>query len=342
MIMIKFIQLYKIQCENYERRNAMIRKITLVAILLLGIGLVGMAMTAKKADFSLFSVETVAYDKQESVNSEEITKVFLETSSIGVSVAPIDGDDITVTLDGKVSKKLKDNLKLIVEEKGEHLIIRTEMENKIQSSFGINILNVKLDVRLPQKYYEQLEIKTSSGKINVENVESDGAIVQSSSGAIDISNLKVQNQLKVVASSGRINVVDSGANTLNATTSSGSITLQELTTNDTEISASSGRVKLGNVSGNINTATSSGSITVENKQVTGDIVVKSSSGRVKVTFEETPESLAINFRGSSGSGKVNLEGVNYERNEKNEVIGVIGTGEYRLDVKTSSGSFHLN
>ena len=320
----------------------MIKKLMLVAFLLLGIGLVGIAVTANNADFSLFSLQTVAYEQEAIVSGEEITNVFIETSSTSVKVTPVDGNEFTVRLDGKVSKKLKDNLKLIVEENGGQLAIRTEMENKIQSSFGINTINVQLDVRIPAKIYEQLEIRTSSGKLTVKNIEAKKANVQSSSGTIDVSNVNVESDLKITSSSGSINVLNSGANTLYATTSSGSISLNQLNTMNTNITSSSGRVQAESVNGDMTATTSSGAVTIESDQVTGDMVVATSSGRVNVSFKETPQSLAISFRTSSGKAKVNLDGVSYERKDKTEVVGKIGTGNYRIDVTTSSGGFQLN
>lgn len=318
------------------------KKLLIIAVVILTIGLIGIGLTYKNAGTSIFSFNTVTIEQEKLVNGKDFKEFMIDTASTDVSVTQNEGEDIIIRLDGSVSKKLKDNYSIVVEENGDQLRIYTKAKNKTRLYIGIQIVNLTLNVSVPAKYYEQLDIKTSSGEINVEDIKSNNANFHSSSGEIEIYNIKVDDRLAISASSGEIDVNSSEVNRMNLSASSGYITIEDVNGTDTEISTSSGDVTAKNIKGDMVTNTSSGSITINNDQVMGNIQAKASSGNVNVSFEETPQSLAIRFRGSSGSAKINMDGISYDRNEKNDVIGSIGSGEYTLDVRTSSGKFRLN
>jgi lia operon protein LiaG len=188
--------------------------------------------------------------------------------------------------------------------------------------FGFVIMSLDLVIQVPEKEYESMILTSSSGDIRIKDVKAVEMETEISSGDIIVEGVTVASAYKLETSSGDIRVKDTKADTF-------------------DLHASSGDIILENLEGNINVETSSGDIEIENKAVNGNILAEASSGDVSITNQETPKSLSIDFKGSSGDGTVNLEGVSYEEKSEDTIIGKIGNGEYELKVRTTSGDFQL-
>ena len=175
----------------------------------------------------------------------------------------------------------------------------------------------RVDVRYP--YFSELNIRTSSGRIELEHAEVSGSLTlssssgrisaeyvtapsgsfQSSSGRIEISDSHFGN-LYVSSSSGRQEIEDSSWNNLQASSSSGRIEINDAVIPSaagiTSISASSGRVDLtviGNESDfNYSLRSNSGSVRVDgerrqsrNIENLHDINIRTTSGAIRLNFD---------------------------------------------------------
>jgi lia operon protein LiaG len=58
-------------------------------------------------------------------------------------------------------------------------------------------------------------------------------------------------------------------------------------------------------------------------------------------LDEKPDSLSVDFKGGSGEGTVDLDGLSYEEKSEDEILGKIGSGKYMIKARTSSGDFEL-
>lgn len=174
---------------------------------------------------------------------------------------------------------------------------------------------------LPNSCYEQLNIETSSGNMDLpQDFSFSNAQLKSSSGNISLES-KVENKLSAETSSGYLlvngvsckemtlrsssgngEVCSGGADRLQIKSSSGEISLSNLSCGELEGKASSGDISLTDVrlSGNLKLNTTSGAISLENcdadslelRSSSGDIqgsllsdkifITKSSSGRIQV------------------------------------------------------------
>ncbi|WP_437342372.1 DUF4097 family beta strand repeat-containing protein [Jeotgalibacillus marinus] len=133
------------------------------------------------------------------------------------------------------------------------------------------------------------------------------------------------------------------ARQIDLSVSSGRITAEDQEAEHSLLKTSSGKIVATNVIGDMTGRMSSGDITIRNDEATGNITADASSGGVTVEYSESPTSLLINNKSSSGKGIVELDGVNYEEKSKSTIIETIGSGEYELnvDVDISSGNFTL-
>ncbi|MCM3412325.1 DUF4097 family beta strand repeat-containing protein [Metabacillus litoralis] len=295
------------------------RKAVMFAFFLIVVGVAGSVVTAATTD--VFSLEMKDILQEEEVNGDEIQHIEVGTSSTNIKMVPSKGDSIKVKLTGKVSEKLKDKYKLVVTEEGDTVNIDVENQD-LYFYVGFSFIELNLEIEVPEKEYQSLVVESSSGDIDISQLKVEEFRTEASSGDITIDQISVSTNNKMEASSGTIHVKNSSASVF-------------------DLGASSGDIILQNVDGHVEAETSSGSIELNNKQVTGNINALASSGDVIVHFDESPKSLAVDFRGSSGEGVIELEGFSYEDKSENIINGKIGSGEYELKVRTSSGDFQL-
>ena len=295
------------------------RKAVMFAFFLIVVGVAGSVVTAATTD--VFSLEMKDILQEEEVNGAEIQHIEVGTSSTNIKMVPSKGDSIKVKLTGKVSEKLKDKYKLVVTEEGDTVNIDVENQD-LYFYVGFSFIELDLEIEVPEKEYQSLVIESSSGDIDISQLKVEEFRTEASSGDITIDQISVSTNNKMEASSGTIHVKNSSASVF-------------------DLGASSGDIILQNFDGHVEAETSSGSIELNNKQVTGNINALASSGDVIVHFDESPKSLAVDFRGSSGEGVIELEGFSYEDKSENIINGKIGSGEYELKVRTSSGDFQL-
>ncbi|MBM7663481.1 lia operon protein LiaG [Bacillus mesophilus] len=295
------------------------KKIVVIALTLLVIGILGSAVTAAVTD--TFTLETVKLHEESEINNSNIKNIKVNVSSSDIQLTPSESENIKVTLDGRVSEKVLDRYQFNVEENGESLHVNLDLE--LFFSIGVSIADLTVMIEVPDKHYKSIVLESSSGDIHVNQLTADELDTQSSSGDIHIDKVESKQSFILESSSGSIEVLNSTAPSFTASASSGDISFRE-------------------IHGNIAVNTSSGEIKLDNEKVAGDFIAEASSGDVTVNYKESPTSLLIDFEGSSGDGDVSLENVNYEEKADDLIVGKIGDGKYTVKVRVSSGDFKLN
>lgn len=276
------------------------KKLVYSLLVLFIIGVIGTLVSVSASGG--FSLDTYDVGDQAVINNTDISEIEMDLSSTDISIHPTEDEKITVDFNGKISKKLKNKIKLDVQEKGNRLKIGLKGEDQIKLNIGVLIIDTQVDVYLPHKVYDSLKIDNSSGDI-------------------EMKDLKVKE--------------------LSLGTSSGDLILHNVESNSHLFHTSSGEMNLSNVIGDLTLESSSGDIFIQNEQASGNISANTSSGDISVEFQQEPKSLAINFSASSGEADVTLNDVNYEVKSEHQVIGKIGSGEYKVNAHTSSGDFYL-
>jgi lia operon protein LiaG len=276
------------------------KKVVYLMLLLFIIGVVGTLVSVSASGG--FSLDTYNVSDKAVVHNADISRVEIDLSSSDVTVHSSDSDEFTVEMNGKISKKLKKKLKLDVQEKGQTLKIGLAGEDQIKFNVGVLIVDTNVEVFIPKKIYDSIQISTSSGDILIQDLKAKETLFD---------------------------------------TSSGDIIARDLYTGVNRFHSSSGEVELSNVTGDIEAESSSGDMIIDFINANGNLDAKTSSGDVSITYQEEPNSLKIDFQGSSGEGEVSLEDVSFDEKSENSIRGVIGEGFYKLNVETSSGDFSL-
>jgi DUF4097 and DUF4098 domain-containing protein YvlB len=224
----------------------------------------------------------------------------------------------------------------------------------------INTFNARAEVFIPKSYMNAISIRTTSGSIEVvDDFICQEITIKSSSGSIGINGID-SGLINITASSGSIRCERLWGNTavktksgninvgsmegdMTAETSSGYIKIDRITGSLTA-SASSGNITGGTAGGDVNIRTKSGTIRCTAGENTGDITLVSSSGNVHVTI---PENFSSNFSSRTSSGRLSTpfpEKLFSPISDKKLVQGIIGEGNpaKNINIRTSSGSIMVN
>jgi DUF4097 and DUF4098 domain-containing protein YvlB len=190
----------------------------------------------------------------------------------------------------------------------------------------------------------ELEIKSSSGSIAVDSMDTGHVIAAASSGEVELRDIRAR--VDVSSSSGNIRVDDIRGD-LDAEASSGDIEIDQVrgsvvtetssgssklsrVDGDISVSATSGRIDFEDTKGMISAQTSSGGIDGKGVWIDGDSSFHSTSGNIDIEFGNPLG--AFSFRLSSTSGKLQAGDVQGEKDL------AAGTGFFKISGETSSGN----
>ncbi|MFW5438395.1 DUF4097 family beta strand repeat-containing protein [Paenibacillus apiarius] len=327
---------------------------------------------------NLLSFGTKEINLERTVDAGDYRNVLIESGSPDVQIARGNSDQIKVRLKGQVSPKNADKIDIKVAPKGDTLELGVEMPNDI--SLGINILNVDFTIELPEKQWDSVDVSTGSGNVDVSQlngnkvsvktgsgnilatvVEADTIALQASSGNVKAQHFKADaltfgtgsgntdaaqitgKTVNVKSSSGNIQVQAVEADTIALQANSGNVAADEFKAGTLTFNTGSGTVDLTNGEAALQGVTSSGDIEVKMDDLRHDADLKANSGSVTVDLANEPKSLAVDFNGGSGNGRIKWDGVTYEENSENgnSLKGSFGNGETKLKVRTGSGDFTL-
>lgn len=220
----------------------------------------------------------------------------------------------------------------------------------------------KIKLYIPKNQtLDYINLKSSSGRIEIDKLKSDDVNINSTSGTIKIESLSTTNT-SIKATSGTIKIDKNNAKHTNIETTSGTIDIEENKSEDIYLHSTSGTVRIRNNESNFFAIKStSGTINV-GKNDSDSFEIKSTSGTIKLQLEQAPSDLS---RISSTSGSVYLSipnkkgfDINYYTNSgvfkdriNSNTISTIKNKEYfisyfgggtKIDVKTTSGCFELS
>ncbi|MDS9471145.1 DUF4097 family beta strand repeat-containing protein [Sporosarcina pasteurii] len=123
-----------------------------------------------------------------SIPGDEIVNIHITTDIGDIQIAPHDGDDIRVHLEGKTTTQPAKSYKLIVKEKYDELTIRAKTKTKwlpFQKSAG----SYTVLIELPSKQYEQLYVEADVANIYMEAIAASNSFVTTRVGHITLKNV---------------------------------------------------------------------------------------------------------------------------------------------------------
>nr|WP_255688272.1 DUF4097 family beta strand repeat-containing protein [Pontibacillus sp. HN14] len=283
------------------------------------IGIVGTVASLQVT--GAFTKETIEVFEEKSFNGSTIDTFHVDTSSADIYIEPSEDQSIYVQWGGHASKGVWEDYELTTKEEGNELSIKLRQKDLLGFQFGLLQRDLKLTVKVPEKLYETINGSSSSGDVVVLKQQAKRLQLKTSSGDIELKEITSSEKLVTRSSSGSIYLTKVSADRIDTDTSSGDVMGKGV--NVVDIIGDS----------------SSGTIDYRVLTLKGDLILKTSSGDVHLDFEQVPNSYSIEYQSSSGDERVNLDGVEYDRKAEHEVVGQKGNGDQRIEIHTSSGDF---
>ncbi|AXI30658.1 hypothetical protein CIB87_17130 [Priestia megaterium] len=281
------------------------KKLPVLAGILILVGIIGSLLTYR-------AINPEPISKEKTINSNQVSKVNIDTDNTRVHVYPIKGDNIKVTLKGETSPNIKRDFTTDV--RNSTLFISYNEQQRSWVNFDIvNVLKpLSINVYLPEKQYNSLGISSSNGYVSVKKLR-----------AADVS---------VRANNGRVELEDIDSQKLNTSVHNGLTSIKNAAAKTIQTEANNGKITLSNVEGSLQGETHNGSIALETAGLDRNIDFKTHNGKIKITTKKEPSDVQFNV--SVDNGKVDILN-KYDRDA------VIGGGKNIITLATHNGSISV-
>jgi lia operon protein LiaG len=286
-----------------------------------------------------FGTHLQDYDLQKTLDGADVKALAVNSRDVNVQIVPGDGDKITAHFYGRGKANSYELVTRSSEGEATFEIDRPDTINN-WGWFG-NRIELHLDVTVPRKMYDRLRLNSSSGDVELRDLQAKQFAVETSSG--DLNAEKTEgDQLVFKTSSGDLTTQGmQAAKSVELRTSSGSIKSNDLKAATVDAESSSGDLALRDVIGVVRATTSSGKMELQSvDSANGTIEAHSSSGDVAIR-----DTKAARFTVETSSGKAELTGVAGDvqaRTMSGDIqLGLKELGK-NVDLHTSSGSAQVS
>ncbi|WP_186575933.1 DUF4097 family beta strand repeat-containing protein [Aquibacillus kalidii] len=278
------------------------KKVALSAFICLIIGVIGSVIYGKQL-ITVTKGEKVTETKE--IDAKDIENIIVNVDVADLHVLPSDGDKITVKLN--TTKQPIDDMEFEVKENDKvlNVTLKTQKESNFGFNFSlgsfINTGSVDLYLSLPEKVYEQIEVTSDVGDIQI----------------------------------GNVNVSD-----LYTTSDVGDTELDQVTSENAKLISNVGDVEVTQGQGAYHVETDTGEIELNLLKLSKDTYLKSDIGDVLVSIIEKPKDMVLDLKSDIGDVEVsNFEGVG--RSTGNDLYVELGNNGPKLQVVTDIGEIDV-
>ncbi|WP_018661690.1 DUF4097 family beta strand repeat-containing protein [Heyndrickxia acidiproducens] len=274
-----------------------IKKVSIVALVLLLVGAVGSILTFKPM------IQQKSISKEKVIN-EKFNHIKMVTDNTGVEILPTTDSTARVSLTGKIGKGSKYHLSTDAE--NATLSVRVKYEQRSFINFFPSSLSLK--VYVPKTVYESLRIEGDNGRISLSDLQAKDINVKTDNGKIEFDNVK--------------------GTTITTQTDNGLSNLKNVKASFVKANSDNGRIALENVEGRIFAKANNGRISLVTHQLDQPIKFETDNGRINIQTKKKPTNAIINA--STENGRVEL----FDRSNRNAVF---GNGEHLIKLTASNG-----
>ena len=210
------------------------------------------------------------------IEESSFTNIDIVTNNADVMIVPTESLETTVEYTG-ANKKTKFIFDAAV--KGDTLSVQLKQKRKFFFSFGFNSGDIKLTVSVPEKQYKNLQVMSDNGRINVEDLHSEGFLLETDNGQIQLRNVE--------------------AKTVNVETDNGKVILEQVK-GEIKGSTDNGQISLitNNIDSPIDLSTDNGNIEVKTESEPTNASIEAKSGNGKITIFEQETKLKVYGKGT--------------------------------------------
>ncbi|SEC35112.1 DUF4097 family beta strand repeat-containing protein [Paenibacillus sp. GP183] len=291
-------------------------KLTIKMILLAGficliVGVMGAAMILKTTNMETGLANV---DLEKKVSAAEIKNLSVDTDITGVVFIPSQTDEICAHLTGLVSEDQLKNTTIDASLSGKETW-KVKVKTKSGFNFGFHITDIKslfliekekrfrVEVELPQKAYNEIQVTTNTGAIDLGDIQADRITAHADTGSISIGRFQGK---------------------------------------DINLGTDTGRITMREGEGNVHLKTSTGSIEAALRSAGDTVNIQTDTGGVNLRFLNLPSSANFEISNDTGHIDFTLPNAKYKQNEKHAVTASIGNGGgSSVRVQTATGSIQV-
>lgn len=280
-----------------------------VVIAVLGLVLVGTAITMVGGDFTLLGNTKPLEEKTQELNIDALSSLNLNIDNANIVLVPSLDNQIHVTYFENETEVYQ-----FTKNKNE-LVITQERATHWWNYIGFNFNFPKsFTIAIPESSLINISLKTSNGNVSVNDVSLTGSMIATTSnGKIAVSNSTFTGMFNLTSSNGEIKLEDVAAKELSLQTNNGKIRLTKVSSEENLSARSSNSgiyierifagkgIKLetsnGKISGSIDDAIRNFSITSHTSNGTNnlpsdlpggskELYAKTSNGKIDIKFEQ--------------------------------------------------------
>lgn len=252
----------------------MIKKIAIVALILLLVGIVGSIFTFKSINKS----EDVTEEK---VINDNFNEIKIKSNEASVEVFSTSDKKAKVELSGKSS-----DYRLSADVEGSTLKVDVDYKPKKLFNFDFTSALLDLKVYVPEKVYDSLLIESDNGRVQIDGLQARDVHVKTDNGRIKLNDIE-SSKVTASADNGMINLKDIVASTVNT-------------------SADNGKITLDDVAGKLSGKTNNGSISLVTHDLDRAIDFETDNGKIKIQTEKGPTNAILDAK--VDNGKVTIFG----------------------------------
>lgn len=266
--------------------------------------------------------EKIKVHENKSLELKGITCIYLDNSSTNIKIIPQKSSKLNAELVGEVSINSKPNFSLSTSGTNAYITLNTQ---DTVSNNAYSYSNLSLTIYIPSNYHNAINLKSSSGDIDVKKL------------TLDNINFKVQ--------SGNINLTNINSRNLELNSQSGNLEGSNIISKNSNFSVTSGNVDMDDFTGNIVTKCESGNIDLSFKTFNNNVDISTTSGNIQLNI---PKSSDFKLASKSEFGKIdiNFPITNISNNNPDDTMqtfnGTIGKSNNIIILDATSGDININ
>ena len=245
------------------------KKLSVIATLLLLIGIVGVLFTFNSESYQSKVLEEKVMD------TNDFQYINIESNNGAITILPTKENTATVSLIGNdKSAQLTAN----VEE--DTLQIKTKTKGIKLFSFGFPAKKASLEIYLPEKAYEQIHASSKNGKIVIQEIVASHVQLETNNGKLQVNQLQSE--------------------TVNLQSNNGKIEANDIEANTVEVEIDNGKADLKQIEADVIATSSNGKISLETAYLNHSTDLQTDNGKIEIKTEKKPDNVTFDLQTQNG------------------------------------------
>lgn len=293
--------------------------IVVLCIVVLSIGIGGTLIKNHWNGWNFWSKKGNYYldiNKVENTHLGNAEEIYIDSKTAKITLIPEDRQDIKVSLTGSMTSFLPiTEPHLNIESSNNKVSIILRDDFKIFT--GSN--NIKLDIYLPKNYSKDINVKNTTGSVNIAGM--------------------TLNDLDIDTTTGKILLEDLTLNKLNTSCTTGGIEADSVKTTEAKARLTTGTAKFSDFTGNIDAKGTTGSISIDYKEFNNNIRAVVTTGSITIRL---PEKSEFSLNAHTTTGRISCDfPINISESSKSKLEGQVGSSRNNIDLDVTTGSISI-